>query len=132
MNAESTRRDVDLLIRTSGEKRLSDFLLWECAYAELHFTETSGPTSARATSPKIASFHARERRFAAFRRPQPRRFTAGNNAICLAVVRLCLIRYPLRHGPRECAKAGGFVLLRAATLLQKRQRRRRIVGKVEQ
>ena len=31
--------DVDLLIRTGGERRLSDFLLWECAYAELHFTD---------------------------------------------------------------------------------------------
>ena len=31
--------EVDLLIRTGGEKRLSDFLLWECAYAELHFLE---------------------------------------------------------------------------------------------
>ena len=36
-------RDVDLLIRTGGEKRLSDFLLWECAYAELHFTDTMWP-----------------------------------------------------------------------------------------
>ncbi len=41
-------RDVDLLIRTGGEKRLSDFLLWECAYAELYFTEcTCGRTSAK-------------------------------------------------------------------------------------
>ena len=31
-------RDVDLLIRTGGEQRLSDFLLWECAYAEFYFT----------------------------------------------------------------------------------------------
>ena len=36
-------RDVDLLIRTGGEQRLSDFLLWECAYAELLFTETMWP-----------------------------------------------------------------------------------------
>ena len=37
------RRDVDLLIRTGGEKRLSDFLLWECAYAELYFTDRLWP-----------------------------------------------------------------------------------------
>src|SRR5947207_3016377 len=35
--------DVDLLIRTGGEQRLSDFLLWECAYAELYFTEIMWP-----------------------------------------------------------------------------------------
>src|SRR5919204_2239576 len=35
--------DVDLLLRTSGEQRLSDFLLWECAYAELVFTERKWP-----------------------------------------------------------------------------------------
>ena len=35
--------EVDLLIRTGGEKRLSDFLLWECAYAELHFTDCLWP-----------------------------------------------------------------------------------------
>jgi len=35
--------EVDLLIRTGGEKRLSDFLLWECAYAELHFMDCLWP-----------------------------------------------------------------------------------------
>jgi len=35
--------EVDLLIRTGGEKRLSDFLLWECAYAELHFIDCLWP-----------------------------------------------------------------------------------------
>src|SRR5579862_6220253 len=35
--------DVDLLIRTGGEKRLSDFLLWECAYAELLFLDCLWP-----------------------------------------------------------------------------------------
>src|SRR5207247_3405946 len=35
--------DVDLLIRTGGEQRLSDFLLWECAYAELYFTPRMWP-----------------------------------------------------------------------------------------
>jgi undecaprenyl diphosphate synthase len=41
----STRQseEVDLLIRTGGEKRLSDFLLWECAYAELYFTDCLWP-----------------------------------------------------------------------------------------
>src|SRR5213595_686463 len=36
-------RDVDLLIRTGGEQRLSDFLLWECAYAEFYFTQCMWP-----------------------------------------------------------------------------------------
>lgn len=39
----STMPDVDFLIRTSGEQRLSNFLLWELSYAELHFTETLWP-----------------------------------------------------------------------------------------
>ena len=34
---------MDLLLRTSGEQRLSDFLLWECAYAEMVFTERKWP-----------------------------------------------------------------------------------------
>jgi undecaprenyl diphosphate synthase len=38
-----TASDVDLLIRTGGEQRLSDFLLWECAYAELVFVRTMWP-----------------------------------------------------------------------------------------
>ena len=43
VTGEAGLRDVDLVIRTSGEKRLSDFLLWESAYAELHFTERMWP-----------------------------------------------------------------------------------------
>src|SRR5262249_15765028 len=43
LTGEAGLRDVDLIIRTSGEKRLSDFLLWESAYAELHFTERMWP-----------------------------------------------------------------------------------------
>ena len=43
MNCDGRAPDVDLLIRTGGERRLSDFLLWECAYAELHFTPTMWP-----------------------------------------------------------------------------------------
>jgi undecaprenyl diphosphate synthase len=61
---DGNTRDVDLLIRTSGEKRLSDFLLWECAYAEFHFTETMWPDFGAAhLAEAVASFHARERRF---------------------------------------------------------------------
>ena len=56
--------DVDLLIRTGGEQRLSDFLLWECAYAELYFTETMWPDfGAAPLAAAVAEFHARERRF---------------------------------------------------------------------
>jgi len=57
-------RDVDLLIRTGGEQRLSDFLLWECAYAELYFTRRMWPEFAPADlAAAVEEFHARERRF---------------------------------------------------------------------
>jgi len=59
-------RDVDLLIRTGGEQRLSDFLLWECAYAELYFTRRMWPDFSSADLRKaVEEFHARERRFGA-------------------------------------------------------------------
>jgi undecaprenyl diphosphate synthase len=59
-------KDVDLLIRTGGEQRLSDFLLWECAYAELYFTRRMWPDfSATDLAEAVEEFHARERRFGA-------------------------------------------------------------------
>lgn len=58
--------DVDLLIRTSGEQRLSDFLLWECAYAELIFTDRMWPAFTRDDLALcVEEFHRRERRFGA-------------------------------------------------------------------
>jgi undecaprenyl diphosphate synthase len=57
-------RDVDLLIRTGGERRLSDFLLWECAYAELWFTPRAWPDfTADDLAAAIDEFAGRERRF---------------------------------------------------------------------
>ena len=59
-------RDVDLLIRTGGEQRLSDFLLWECAYAELYFTDRRWPDfTAADLQAAVKEFHSRERRFGA-------------------------------------------------------------------
>ena len=56
--------DPDLLIRTSGEVRLSNFLLWQCAYAELVFLDTYWPDFNRETlEAAIAEFQSRERRF---------------------------------------------------------------------
>jgi undecaprenyl diphosphate synthase len=56
--------DVDLLIRTGGEKRLSDFLLWECAYAELHFVECLWPDfDAAAFEQALTEYARRDRRF---------------------------------------------------------------------
>ncbi len=58
--------EVDLLIRTGGEQRLSDFLLWECAWAELVFTRVFWPDfGARDLRRALRSFSARERRFGA-------------------------------------------------------------------
>ncbi len=64
MNDEGPAPDVDLLIRTGGEQRLSDFLLWECAYAELVFSQRLWPEFGPAElAAAIADFKGRERRF---------------------------------------------------------------------
>jgi undecaprenyl diphosphate synthase len=56
--------EVDLLIRTGGEKRLSDFLLWECAYAELIFSDTMWPDfDGDELAAAVEEFKRRERRF---------------------------------------------------------------------
>jgi undecaprenyl diphosphate synthase len=58
--------EVDLLIRTGGEKRLSDFLLWECAYAELHFVDCMWPDFDEcAFDDALEEYARRERRFGA-------------------------------------------------------------------
>jgi undecaprenyl diphosphate synthase len=64
VTGEAAFRDVDLIIRTSGEKRLSDFLLWESAYAEFYFTERMWPDfAAEDLADALSAFHRRERRF---------------------------------------------------------------------
>jgi undecaprenyl diphosphate synthase len=65
--------DVDLLIRSGGEKRLSDFLLWECAYAELYFTDRMWPDfTADDLAAAVSEFRHRDRRFGAVRsKPAP-------------------------------------------------------------
>jgi undecaprenyl diphosphate synthase len=56
--------DVDLMIRTGGEQRLSDFLLWESAYAELFFTARMWPEfGGNDLAAAVAEFQGRERRF---------------------------------------------------------------------
>ena len=56
--------EVDLIVRTGGEQRLSDFLLWEAAYAELVFTQTLWPDFTRADlAAALDEFRRRERRF---------------------------------------------------------------------
>jgi undecaprenyl diphosphate synthase len=68
----SRARDVDLLIRSGGEKRLSDFLLWEAAYAELCFLDTLWPDfSVDDLAAAIADFRGRERRFGGLAAVEP-------------------------------------------------------------
>lgn len=58
--------DPDLLIRTSGEQRISNFLLWQCAYSELYFTDTLWPDFDKGDlEAAIEDFSGRERRFGA-------------------------------------------------------------------
>lgn len=66
IHAPAGTRDVDLLIRTSGEQRLSDFLLWESAYAELVFTDVLWPDFGKADlASALDAFSTRDRRFGA-------------------------------------------------------------------
>jgi undecaprenyl diphosphate synthase len=56
--------DPDLLIRTSGERRISNFLLWQLAYAELHITDVLWPDFDReALEAALADYQSRQRRF---------------------------------------------------------------------
>jgi undecaprenyl diphosphate synthase len=58
--------DPDLVIRTSGEQRISNFLLWQTAYAEFVFTETLWPDFGKGDLEKaVRDFHGRERRYGA-------------------------------------------------------------------
>ncbi len=62
---------VDLLIRTGGEQRLSDFLLWECAYAELWFTDRMWPEFDRTDLGRaVTDFRRRQRRFGGLDEPR--------------------------------------------------------------
>ena len=82
VTGEAGLRDVDLVIRTSGEKRLSDFLLWESAYAELHFTERMWPDfGCEDLAEALTSFHRRERRFGGLQSVSPE--PAGEPALSL-------------------------------------------------
>ena len=64
IHAPDGTRDVDLLIRTGGERRLSDFLLWESAYAELYFTDVLWPDFNGADlANAVQEFAARDRRY---------------------------------------------------------------------
>ncbi|HUB77377.1 MAG TPA: di-trans,poly-cis-decaprenylcistransferase [Bryobacteraceae bacterium] len=65
---------VDLLIRTGGERRLSDFLLWECAYAELIFTPRMWPDFSESDlGAAVREFRGRDRRFGAVPPPAAHR-----------------------------------------------------------
>ena len=56
--------DPDFLIRTSGEMRISNFLLWQLAYTELYFTDTNWPDfTINELNKALADFQSRERRF---------------------------------------------------------------------
>jgi undecaprenyl diphosphate synthase len=63
-HAPEDANDVDLLVRTGGEQRLSDFLLWECAYAELVFSPQLWPDFTTADlAAAVTEFRSRQRRF---------------------------------------------------------------------
>jgi undecaprenyl diphosphate synthase len=71
IHAPGGTRDVDLLIRTGGELRLSDFLLWESAYAELFFTDVLWPDFTEADlASAVRAFAARDRRYGGVRQQE--------------------------------------------------------------
>ena len=65
-------QDPDLLIRTSGEHRISNFLLWQLAYAEIHVTDVNWPDfNALALEQALLDFQSRQRRFGGLDTRQP-------------------------------------------------------------
>ncbi len=80
IHAPRGTRDVDLLIRTGGEQRLSDFLLWESAYAELFFTDVLWPDFSEADlASAVQAFAARDRRYGGLSRGPGR---ATESSLC--------------------------------------------------
>jgi undecaprenyl diphosphate synthase len=74
--------DPDLVIRTSGEQRLSNFLLWQSAYAELFFTDVTWPEFGRSELLKaLAAFRERERRYGKVLDPDPEDRTPPHKAV---------------------------------------------------
>jgi undecaprenyl diphosphate synthase len=64
--------DPDLLIRTSGEHRISNFLLWQLAYAELHITDVLWPDfNEAALTQALLDYQSRQRRFGGVHSPTP-------------------------------------------------------------
>jgi undecaprenyl diphosphate synthase len=85
----SASPDVDLLIRTGGERRLSDFLLWESAYAELCFLARMWPDFAESDlSAAVADFHTRQRRFGGLTSGPPLAARAAESPAALLSVEL--------------------------------------------
>ncbi len=82
MNAVGGVVDVDLLIRPGGERRLSDFLLYECAYAELHFVDTFWPDfTASDLDAALRIYAGRQRRFGRVAGGLPRSAAGGTGSI---------------------------------------------------
>ncbi len=85
--------DPDLLIRTSGEMRVSNFLLWQIAYAEIYVTETLWPDFSRARLLEaLVDFQKRERRYGGLGAPRPARDLQARTTPTRKLVR--------GHGPR--------------------------------
>ena len=81
LNGDCEIPDIDLIIRTSGEQRLSDFLLWESAYAELYFTDCLWPDfGAHELSLAISEFYRRNRRFGGIAACEVTQVCAGSGA----------------------------------------------------
>lgn len=80
-HARTSAPDVDLLVRTGGERRLSDFQLWECAYAELLFTDVAWPDFGPDDLERaVRDFRARERRFGGLPGPAARDLSSDRDA----------------------------------------------------
>jgi undecaprenyl diphosphate synthase len=75
---DTEMQSLDLLIRTGGEKRLSDFMLWEAAYAELYFTKCLWPDfDADDLAMALMDYLTRERRFGGLPEEEPKALASG-------------------------------------------------------